>query len=89
MRQAMRRVWLCSRERYAAIKRENNTCQVCHRKGSVAKGKELKIQVHHVDEIANWEAVIDAVYKNILVDPARLEVLCKDCHEKRHATVRE
>lgn len=84
VRSALRQVFLRSRERAAAIKREANTCQSCNRKGSVAKGREVKITVHHKNGIANWESVIDAVYKELLCDPSQFEVLCEECHELKH-----
>ena len=78
---AIRQVWLRSRERAAAIKRESNTCEHCRTKGSVAKGREVRIEVHHLDGI-QWEQIIDYIYRHVLVDPAHLEVLCKECHHK-------
>jgi predicted HNH restriction endonuclease len=82
VRQAIRQLWLRSRERAAAIKRDKYTCQKCGKKQSKAKGKEQKVEVHHKDNIANWEAVIDAVFQYILCELERLETLCPDCHDK-------
>lgn len=89
IRSALRQVFLRSRERAAAVKREHNTCERCKAKGSVAKGREVKIQVHHREGICNWEKVIDLVFSEILCDPARLEVLCKGCHDKEHQEGKE
>lgn len=83
VRAALRQVWLRSRERLAALQRESYCCERCHRKQSVAKGRELKLEVHHKDGI-DWDGVIDLVIERILVDPANLEVLCKDCHRGEH-----
>lgn len=85
VRQALRQLWLRSRERAAALKRENNTCQHCKRKASKAKGKEFSVLVHHLDGIANWDVIIDTVFEFLLCDPSMLEVLCKECHDKEHA----
>lgn len=85
VRAALRRLWLTSRERAAAIKRESNTCEVCHKKGSVAKGREVKIEVHHLDGV-QWEQMIDYIYKHLLVPPEKLMVLDKECHKKAHET---
>jgi len=82
IRNALRLLFLRSRERAAAIKREKNTCERCGAKGSVAKGREVAIEVHHRDGIDNWGVVIEAVYKHLLCHPDGLEVLCKDCHSK-------
>jgi predicted HNH restriction endonuclease len=84
VRAAIRQLWLRSRERAAALKREQYTCQKCGIKQSRAKGKEQKVEVHHQQGIANWEAVIDFIFSQILCDPSRLDVLCPACHEKEH-----
>jgi hypothetical protein len=39
--------------------------------------------VHHRDGI-DWEALVDMVFARLLVDPSRLEVLCRECHGKEH-----
>ena len=82
IRNALRQLWLRSRERAAAVKREHNTCQRCGAKGSVARGREVKIEVHHKEGIANWEEAISSIRKHILTDPDGLEVLCKECHKQ-------
>ena len=88
VKNALRKLWLRSRERNAALKRDNRTCQCCSRKQSTAKGKEFKVQVHHKEGIADWETLIDQVYKYLLCDPANLETLCKECHDKEHEPVK-
>jgi 5-methylcytosine-specific restriction endonuclease McrA len=80
---ALRQLWLRSRERAAAIKREGNTCQDCGTKGSKAKGKECKIEVHHIHGI-EWDELICLIYRHLLVNPKHLKVKCKDCHNKHH-----
>lgn len=85
VRAALRQLFLRSRERAAALKREQNTCQKCHRKASKAKGKEFDVQVHHLEGIGNWELIIDLVFKELLCHPDMLEVLCKACHGEEHA----
>ena len=82
VRSALRQLFLRSRERAAAVKREGNTCECCRRKGSVAKGKEVKIEVHHQDGVCNWEVLIDEVYWSLLCPSDKLKVLCKECHQK-------
>jgi len=81
VRSALRQLFLRSRERAAAIKREGNTCERCHVKGSVAKGREVKIQVHHRRGICNWNKIIELIYRELLCSPSSLEVLCKKCHQ--------
>ena len=83
IRNALRQMWLRSRERAAAIKRENNTCQECHRKGSVAKGKEVKIVAHHTNGI-DWDGIVDLIIERVLQTPEDYTILCKECHKKTH-----
>lgn len=83
VRAALRQLWLRSRERSAALKREGNRCEECGAKQSVAKGKEVSLEVHHLDGIV-WEDLIDKVYEMLLCDPSRLRVYCKKCHDKEH-----
>ena len=85
IRSALRRLWLRSRERAAAIKRDQYTCQLCHRKQTKRKGKEFSVQVHHKQGIGNWDEAINAVYYYILCDIKDLETLCPQCHEEREA----
>lgn len=86
---ALRQVWLRSRERAAALKRESNTCQCCKRKASKAKGKEFKVEVHHLDGILNWDKILTLIYDQLLCDPSHLEVLCKECHLEKHEKEKE
>ena len=77
------RVWLRSRERAAALKRENYCCERCGVKQSKAKGKEVAVHVHHKQGI-NWKGLADDIRARLLPDPSELEVLCKECHEREH-----
>lgn len=81
VRQALRQLWLRSRERASALKAESYTCEECNRKQSTAKGKECKMEVHHKNGI-DWDFLIDEVFRVLLVHPDNLTVLCKDCHKK-------
>ena len=84
VKSALRQLWLRSRERGNAVKRDENACQVCSKKGTKAKNKKrIDIQVHHIDGI-EWEELIDMVYKYLLVHENKLECLCTDCHDKKH-----
>ena len=85
VRAALRQLWLRSRERAAALKRDKYTCQKCGRKQSMAKGKEFKVQVHHVNRIVNWDVLIDFVFEHLLCGPEDLETICKECHDKLHS----
>ena len=82
VRSALRRLWLRSRERAAALKRDKYTCQCCGRKQSKAKGKEVKVEVHHVEGVGNWDATMNVIYEQLLCLPDKLETQCKECHEK-------
>jgi len=82
IRSALRQLWLRSRERAAAIKRDNYTCQRCGGKQSKAKGREFKVEVHHKSGVENWQELYNAVRKHLLVDPEHLETLCPKCHKR-------
>lgn len=83
VRDALRKLWLRSRERNEAIKIAGAICTRCGKKRSVAKGREVKLEVHHKDGI-DWEALIDIVYERLLCPPERLDVMCTDCHADEH-----
>ena len=77
----LRMLWLRSRERAAALKRDGYTCQNCHRKQSKSKNSPLKIEVHHINGV-RWNEIIDHIYQELLVNPEKLITLCKECHGK-------
>jgi 5-methylcytosine-specific restriction endonuclease McrA len=81
VRQALRLLSLRSRERAACLKRDNYSCQVCGIKQSKAKGKEVSVEVHHVNG-ARIESIVDLVYEHLLCNPDNLLTVCKCCHEK-------
>jgi len=81
VRAAIRQLWLRSRERAAALKRDGYTCRYCGKKQSKAVGREQKVEVHHKEGIGNWEAVLDLIFTEILCDPSHLETTCPDCHK--------
>ena len=83
VRAALRQLWLRSRERASALKRDKYCCQKCGIKQSRAKGKEVYVEVHH-KELIDWEALIDLVYERLLVNPEKLTTFCPDCHKKEH-----
>ena len=84
VRSALRLLWLRSRERSSALKREGYRCQDCGSKQSRAVGREVLLEVHHIDRIVEWERLIDQVYEQVLVEPDRLKVLCRECHQLEH-----
>lgn len=83
IRAALRQLFLRSRERASALKRDQYTCQCCNVKQSKAKGKEVFIEVHHKKGVLNWDKLFDAVREYLLCNPEELEVLCKSCHIKK------
>lgn len=82
IRAAVRRLFLRSRERGAALKRDGYKCQKCGIKKTKTKEKEVKVEVHHIHGIGNWDLIIDAIEREILCDPVHLQTLCKECHQK-------
>lgn len=79
IRSALRKLWLQSRERAAALKRTGYCCERCGVKQSVAKGREVRLEVHHINGI-QWFEMIEYVRQQLLVPPEELMPLCQDCH---------
>ena len=84
IRSALRQVWLRSRERRAALKRDGYTCQICGKKQSRAKGREVHVEVHHKTHIVDWDGLIQKVREELLCHPDDLVTLCKECHHRVH-----
>lgn len=84
VRNAIRQLWLHSRERAAALKASGYKCVMCGVKQSTAKGREVKLEVHHEPPIDDkWEQIIDLIFRDILNAPQF--PLCKNkCHKKVH-----
>lgn len=84
----LRMLWLRSRERSAAIKRENGCCQKCGKKQSKRRGAEVRIEVHHIKGV-KWKEIIEYIREHLLCHPDLLEVHCEGCHEEYHEQNRE
>ena len=82
----IRQCWLRSRERSGALKDAGYRCNRCGIKQSKAKGKEVALNVHHVDRI-DWDGVVDLIIERVLA--GELEVLCIPCHDEEHFEERE
>lgn len=85
----IKQLWLRSRERAAALKRDGYRCQSCDVKQSKAKGKEQKVEVHHIEGIDVWSEVVDLIAELILCSENidKLITLCPDCHKDEHKKV--
>lgn len=83
VRSALRQLWARSRERNATLKRDGYTCQCCGKKQSRAKGREVFVEVNHMNGI-EWEELINLVYDRLLVSPEHLVTMCVQCHDKLH-----
>ena len=81
IRSALRRLWLRSRERASALKRDNYSCVKCGVKQSKKKGAVVKVEVHHLDGVLNWDELIWSIRDDLLCDPKNLETLCRSCHK--------
>jgi len=82
IRQSLRILWMRSRERAAALKATNYCCAYCGVKQSAAKGREVKLEVHHMDGI-DWDGLFDEIRRRLLHKPERLAPACKGCHDKQ------
>ena len=80
IKSALRKLWLRSRERRAALKRDSYTC-TCGRKQSKAKGREIAVEVHHLRGI-RWKEMMEFIRAELLVDPEELQTLCVECHKE-------
>lgn len=81
IRQALRVLWLRSRERSQALKNTNYCCAYCGVKQSVAKGREVRLDVHHMNGI-DWLGLCDLIRQRLLQSPEKLAPICENCHEK-------
>lgn len=88
IKNALRQLWLRSRERRAALSRDGYTCVDCHGKQSKAKGREFKVEVDHLDG-CDIGQIAEYVRRHLLHPPERLETVCKEDHEKRTAIRKE
>lgn len=79
----LRQIFLKSRERATASKRDDYSCQKCGIKASKTKDKVVKVQVHHVKGINVWDSIIDSIYDDVLCTDhlEDLQTLCVDCHK--------
>ena len=59
-------------------------CRKCGAKQSKAKGREVAVEVHHIDGITRWAEIEATIRLYLLVDPEYLQTLCKSCHDKEH-----
>lgn len=73
----VRRVWGFSRERLKVLKKAKYTCCQCGSKQSRAKGKEVYVEVHHLNKI-NREKIVKVIREEMLDVPQ--VVLCRACH---------
>jgi len=79
VKHTLQKLFLTSRERHQALKRDRYSCVRCGIKQSRAKGKHVYVEVDHIDGI-DWEALINLIYERVLVSPEKLQTLCKADH---------
>lgn len=78
---ALRMLSLRSRERAKVLKDSGYRCARCGVKKSTAKGKEVKIEIHHTgDGITMWQKIYDIIRAELL-NPDKMEPLCEKCHD--------
>jgi 5-methylcytosine-specific restriction endonuclease McrA len=84
VRAILRQLSLRSRERAAALKRDKYSCQKCGVKQSKAKGREVKVEVHHKSGRIDFEPIIDMIFERLLVPPDEWITYCPNCHKEEH-----
>lgn len=80
---ALRGLFLRSRERRAALKRDDSTCWTCKAKASRAKGREQKVEVHHIEPV-KFKRIVKVIREELLCSPNGLMTVCPDCHKAEH-----
>ena len=80
IKSTLRQLFLRSRERASALKRDENRCQACGKKASVAKGRVVKVEVHHTEGI-DWQEIYEIVRKQLLCNEKFMRTYCKECHK--------
>jgi hypothetical protein len=83
IKSTLRSLFLRSREHSAVLKRSGNCCESCGKKKSVAKGKEVKLEVHHLETLA-WPQLIAHIRRHLLCEPSKMMALCTTCHKEAH-----
>ena len=86
IRSALRRLFLRSRERGARIKYDKYTCCRCGAKQSKARGREIAVEVHHLEGVENWPELFRVVREYLLCSPDKMETLCVSCHKDESKT---
>lgn len=85
IRSMVRKLWMWSPERRAALKMYDNHCAECGVKASKSKSHPVVLEVHHVEPIAKAvEEIIRLFFAHILVPPDKLRPLCPSCHALEH-----
>lgn len=88
IKNALRILWMRSRERGQALRNTQYKCAYCGVKQSTAKGREVSLDVHHLDGI-DWTGLCDLIRQRLLQTPERLAPICKPCHEKMHGNAKK
>lgn len=83
IKRGLDRIWLQSRERSEALKATGYRCACCGVKQSAAKGKEVRLEVHHVDG-CDRAYLANLVREHLLHQASRLVPLCEACHDAQH-----
>lgn len=81
VRAALTMLFLRSRERAFAIKRDGYACTVCGVKQSKSKLNPVSIECHHI-EGAKKDKIIDMIYEHLICNPDLLATLCRSCHQQ-------
>lgn len=88
IKSGLRRISMTCRERVSALKRDKYTCVVCGKKKSVAKGREVKVNVHHINK-PNWKKIFKIIREELFQTKDAYKTLCVECHKELHDKERE
>jgi len=81
-------VWSKCCEKSYTNRREGYCCEHCGVKNSRAKGKEVRVIVHH-QKLINWDKIFKVLRRELLVSPNQLTCLCDECHKAEHKRMKE
>ena len=84
IKSALRSLFLRSREHGNAMKSSGYRCRRCGVKKSTAKGKEVKVEIHHTQGVKNWDEMYAAIRKHLL-NESEFIPLCEHCHDTEHS----
>jgi len=83
----VRRYWRVTEWKQKVFVRDNFTCQSCGDRNEEGRGKSVKLEAHHKEELSKIIGDLsfeDAIKLEKLYDVSNGETLCRKCHKEKH-----